>query len=360
MLAHSPSSTSRSGTIGLGPKETHSPYLPYASHSELPDLADTQQPHITVVVRPRKSRFEGLANAYSGVSWILGFKEKYSLALLIFFGGALIGFCLGRTMMMSPANVRELTVSGEWFWYRKAVYKPCIFIHIYASIISGIFAVFQFIPAIRRRAVILHRINGYMTLALLIPSTICGSVVARRAFGGDLNVQSAFYTDGILIVFSAGMGITNVRRTRTHRKWMLRTVAFASVPITARLTTISARHIISDIGSYYAVWRCDQLRYVMTDVDEVSQLYPQCTQPGVNLAKTFVAVHAAVKGNGLEYGSTVRLTFGMSLWIAIVIHVIGVEIYIRKTESSNQHRRGFVLEKYADDVDDGESLTGDR
>ena len=41
-------------------------------------------------------------------------------------------------------------------------------------------------------------------------------------FGGDLNVQSAFYIDGILIVFSAGMGITNVRRTRTHRKWMLR------------------------------------------------------------------------------------------------------------------------------------------
>jgi len=33
------------------------------------------------------------------------------------------------------------------------------------------------------------------------------------------------------------------------------TVAYAAVPITARLTSIAARHIVSDIGSYYAVPR---------------------------------------------------------------------------------------------------------
>jgi hypothetical protein len=32
-----------------------------------------------------------------------------------------------------------------------------------------------------KRAVIWHRINGYLTLALLIPSTICGAIMARRA-----------------------------------------------------------------------------------------------------------------------------------------------------------------------------------
>lgn len=42
-------------------------------------------------------------------------------------------------------------------------------------------------------------------------------------FGGDLNVQSSFYAVGVLIVFSAAMGIRNVKRTtRKHRKWMLR------------------------------------------------------------------------------------------------------------------------------------------
>ena len=33
------------------------------------------------------------------------------------------------------------------------------------------------------------------------------------------------------------------------------TVAYAAVPITARITSIAARHIISNIGSYYAVPR---------------------------------------------------------------------------------------------------------
>ena len=81
MLAHSPS-TSGSGTVSRGPpKASYDPYLPYASHSELPEVSDTQQPPVTVTVQPRKSRFEGLANTYSGVSWIFGFKERYSLAL---------------------------------------------------------------------------------------------------------------------------------------------------------------------------------------------------------------------------------------------------------------------------------------
>ena len=48
-------------------------------------------------------------------------------------------------------------------------------------------------------------------------------VVILIRFGGDLNVQSSFYMVGILIVFSALMGITNAKRSTTkHRKWMLR------------------------------------------------------------------------------------------------------------------------------------------
>jgi len=207
---------------------------------------------------------------------------------------------------------------------------------------------------------IFHRINGYLVLIFLIPSTVCGAVVARRAFGGDLNVQSAFYVIGTLIIFCAAMGITNVKRTRMHRKWMLRTVACAAAPVTARLTSLAARHIISDIGSYYALWRCDQLLYVMPDMDDVNQSYPLCAQAVVdsNITKVYVAVHASVEGNGLSYGSTVRLVFGMALWIGIMTHIIGVEFYIRKSESSNRHRRGFVLER--DDDDTVKSTTDDH
>ena len=108
---------------------------------------------------------------------------------VIIFGGALIGYCLARTMMLDPAKVPTLLVpgrlfptslcfrtvrwfchyQGEWFWLRRRLYNICIFMHIYLGIsksrfesywwwvwysyftsVSGIFAVFQFIPAIRR------------------------------------------------------------------------------------------------------------------------------------------------------------------------------------------------------------------
>jgi len=296
----------------------------------------------------RPLRFKGILDVYHAVSWIFGFNETYSLVLCIFFGGALIGFCLARTIMMSPANVRDLTVPGEWFWYRQSLYKPCIFIHIYLSIISGIFAVFQFIPAIRRRAMILHRINGYLTLTLLIPSTVAGAIVARRAFGGELNVQSAFYVVSLLIVSAASMGIANVKQTRKHRKWMLRTVAYASVTITARLTSIASRHILSRIGSYYAIWRCEEISFVLNDAVTLQNLYPQCTEASMNTDRMRVAILVDLRNN-LGFGSSVRATWGMSLWIAIVIHIIGVEIYIRQSESSNTHRRGFELQRSGDD-----------
>ena len=67
----------------------------------------------------------------------------------------------------------------------------------------------------------------------------------------------------------------------------------------------------------------------MSDVNAVNQSYPQCTQTGVDVSNAYVAVHAAIKGSGLGYGSTVRLTFGMALWVAIILHIIGVEIYVR-------------------------------
>jgi hypothetical protein len=67
----------------------------------------------------------------------------------------------------------------------------------------------------------------------------------------------------------------------------------------------------------------------MTNVTAVEQLYPQCTQAGVDLAEVFVAVHATAKGGRLGSASITRATFGMCMWLALVIHIIGVEIYVR-------------------------------
>jgi hypothetical protein len=103
------------------------------------------------------------------------------------------------------------------------------------------------------------------------------------------------------------------------------------------------------------------------DAQTVSAKFPQCLQTDTNPGNINVAVHAATGADRLSFASSVRATFGMALWLAMMIHLICVEFYvgasldltgpplhhfqIRKTESENQHRRGYVLERSDDDTD---------
>ncbi|KAJ7119483.1 hypothetical protein C8R44DRAFT_624333 [Mycena epipterygia] len=191
---------------------------------------------------------------YRSISWILGFRDKYSLLNCFIWGGALVGYCLARSVTMNPGKIANLLVPGEWFWFSHPLYKINLFIHIYLTTIGGIGAVLQFLPAIRRRNVIIHRLNGYGVLFCLIVGNICGAIVGRRSFGGELNVQSAYYILGIMVVYAGFMGAYNVKKdTRRHRKWMLRMVVYFATIITARLIMLAASEIVTIIGTYYSV-----------------------------------------------------------------------------------------------------------
>ncbi|KAG9024881.1 hypothetical protein FRB95_010942 [Tulasnella sp. JGI-2019a] len=361
----SPTLSSQSN-VPPGPYNPYESYLkeiqPQTPDDHLPLPYTTPTEHVKPPQSLGSENGASLANIYWTASAILGFKEKFSFLLCFVFGGALLGFSLARTEMMSPSNVAHLTVPGEWYWYRQLLYKPSIFLHIYSTIIAAFFASFQFIPAIRRRKMILHRANGYLVLLVLIPGIVSGSVVARRAFGGSPSTQSAFYLDGILIVFCAIKGYVSVRETRKHRKWMLRAVTYLAAPITARIILIISREIISSVGGYYSMWTCAEVQFLQNrgqGVPIFTQTYPACANnDGTDPSLVHVAVRASMNAYPINFGAAVRETFGMALWIAIVIHVLGVEIYIRATEASNMHRRGFVLERRDDGS--GEKSPDDR
>ncbi|KAJ7641353.1 hypothetical protein FB45DRAFT_737652 [Roridomyces roridus] len=205
---------------------------------------------------PKTSHWQSRIPLYRSISWILGFREKYSLLNLFIWGGALVGFCLARSVTMNPhpARIASLLVPGEWFWFQRPLYKYNLFIHIYLTTLGGIGAPLQFLPAMRRRYVALHRLNGYGVLFCLIVGNICGSIIARRSFGGELNVQSAYYILGIMVVFSGIVGIYNVKRdTRRHRKWMLRMVVYFAAVISARLIMLASAQVVTDLGSYFSV-----------------------------------------------------------------------------------------------------------
>ena len=79
-------------------------------------------------------------------------------------------------------------------------------------------------------------------------------------------------------------------------------------------------------------------------MDTLQQSYPQCTQANDNLASVRVAIRAAVDGDKLGLGSSVRVTWGMAMWIAIVIHALGAEIYVRAMEALQLLRKSYALD----------------
>ncbi|KAJ7075997.1 hypothetical protein B0H15DRAFT_791108 [Mycena belliarum] len=187
--------------------------------------------------------------------------------------------------------------------------------------------------------------SGYGVLFCLIAGNICGAIVGRRSFGGELNVQSAYYILGIMVVFAGLMGVYNVKKdTRRHRKWMLRMVVYFATVISTRLIMLAAVRIVSNIGTYFSIWRCDEVLNILTDPQARRSAFPQCVADGVTPSAVWVAVHASVHDGPLHLAAAVRAVQGMALWIATLIHIVAVEFYIHKTEASNQIRLGFVLE----------------
>ncbi|QRV87523.1 hypothetical protein RhiJN_15541 [Ceratobasidium sp. AG-Ba] len=256
-----------------------------------------------------------IRRVYSWVSSNLGFKERFSLSFFILFGGALFGFCMSRLLMLAPSNVVTKTVPGESNLVRD-------------DHLSDI-ALPQFIPAIRRRKIILHRINGYIVFFTLIPGSVAGSIVARRAFGGDLNSEAAYYTLGFMIGPAGMLGIYFARvNVALHREWMLRTMSYSGSVITARIITLMARAIISAIGTYYAMWRCDEITFLIQDSSVIKESFPVCVN-ATRPKRTFVPVHASIHEDPINFGSTYRVVFGMALWLAILIHLAGTELYVR-------------------------------
>jgi hypothetical protein len=67
----------------------------------------------------------------------------------------------------------------------------------------------------------------------------------------------------------------------------------------------------------------------VTDEVILKTTYPQCVQTYANPANVHVAVHATTGSDPLSFASSVRVTFGMALWLSMVTHIICMEFYVR-------------------------------
>lgn len=106
-----------------------------------------QSPH----KRPQRAR-EALLR-------ITGFSALKNILLWFVFAGALIGFCLARIAYLDVDGVYQHNAGpGECFYFRQPLYKAGLKAHLAAAIPMGLLVVSQFLPAIRHRWIIVHRI----------------------------------------------------------------------------------------------------------------------------------------------------------------------------------------------------------
>ncbi|RPB05504.1 hypothetical protein L873DRAFT_1797890 [Choiromyces venosus 120613-1] len=288
----------------------------------------------------RPSRYERVVTS-------LGFAKKYNFPLWVVFGGIMLGFALARFHYLSDAILKRDLAPGEWYWFSKPRYNTGLKIHLACILPCGIIGVFQFLPVIRRKALIVHRIDGYIFLLLLWISTGAALAIARRSFGGTVETQASVFALSFVSLTSSSLAYYNIKKLQIeqHRAWMLRTMVYMGAIISARIIMIISGLSISAVGSYWAFQNCDELSAVIDNSTRFDKDYPTCKSS----PNTLVPIRAAI-GSGdnvhIENVSSIfRVTFGMSVWVAILVHFIGVEIYLRLTPAESERLRMVSYER---------------
>ena len=118
-------------------------------------------------------------------------------------------------------------------------------LHLFCILPSGILVCFQFVPVIRHKVTLLHRLNGYLVILLSTIANAGAIIIAPHAQGGDMSTRMIA---GVLVISTTGaytMAWINIKRLQIdqHRAWMMRAWAYVShlIPITF-LSSDGMRH----------------------------------------------------------------------------------------------------------------------
>ena len=198
----------------------------------------------------------------------------------------------------------------------------------------------QFVPIIRHKVRIFHRINGYVVLLLLLLSNAGALMIVRRSFGGQMETQTFVGLLVIMTTLGASMAYYNIKRLQVeqHRAWMLRTWFYAGSIITLRIIMIISALIISSNGGYYRAMPCSEIDFLQDSREEFKAKFPQCS--AVNgTTNDWIAVEASFNSGKAGVSTALGLNFGMAGWLALFMHAVGVEIYLRLTPRESERLR---------------------
>ena len=236
---------------------------------------------------------------------------------------------------------------GEWYWFSHGIYRIGITIHLTTILPAGLLMVWQFLPIIRHKYLIVHRINGYIVILLSVVSNVGAVLIVRRAFGGTLSTQAGVGLLALISTASIGMAYYNIKRLQIdqHRAWMLRAAFYLATIVTLRLIMILSALISSRLSGYYTTMLCGEIFSLYDTRQNVTSLYPQCGLPGSTDATRVIVQSSFANGQAEQIGASLRMSFGMALWMALFLHLVGVEIYLNLTPRESNRLRQVSYER---------------
>ena len=79
--------------------------------------------------------------------------------------------------------------------------------------------------------------------------------------------------------------------------------------------------------------------------DDTIALYPACNSTTLDPYDIKIPVSANFGGNVDQVGAAFDVNFGMAIWLALALHVVGVEIYLHLTPREHERLRQISYEK---------------
>jgi len=215
----------------------------------------------------------------------------------------MLGFSLARLSYLNiggsaSSSFDNGAAPGEWYWYRSDHYRIGITLHLSTILPAGLLMVWQFVPVLRHKFLLFHRINGYAIIVLVLLSNVGALMICRHSLGGTVETQVGVVTLATASTVSLAMAYYNIKRLQTdqHRPpWMLRAMFYLCTIITLRIIMIISTQITSRINSYHTVRSCDEMAFIYGSAVSAWKFYPQCNStadPKTNL----VVVHAMCEG----------------------------------------------------------------
>lgn len=285
----------------------------------------------------------------------LGFQKGYNFPLWIIFAGAALGFCASRAMYLDydgtygPSKI----VTGDWEYQQKGRWRVGLLMHLICVIPIGFLLPWQFLPVIRRKFMLFHRLNGYLLMTLLIVGNVGALIIVDKSLGGTMDLRVIIGFNAIFTTVALILAYINIKRLQIdqHRAWMLRAWVYAFIIITQRLIQMAAQEVITAENDFHMPMACHTVDFIFSVAQPgLAQLfYPQCAED----PNAFVAVLANPRPQptpeGIprldQIGAAVQLTFAPTCVLALLIHAVGIEIYLQLTQAEANRLKRVSYEK---------------